>query len=113
MDNFIYGIHAVSTTIKPIVFAVVNHPLMWGFGLGFLASTMIHLFIVTDIPHAIPVMVRKGPIESFQKVAPKNEKGDYLISYTDFQKEHLRVRIAFYLTILAFLFVVILALLRP
>lgn len=112
MENFIFGIQALSITIKPILLAVVNHPLMWGFGLGFLASTMIHLFIITDIPHAIPVMVRKGPIESFQKIAPKNTKGDYLISYTDFQKEHVRVRIAFYLTILAFLVIVILALLR-
>ncbi|MBI2484450.1 hypothetical protein HYV71_04680 [Candidatus Uhrbacteria bacterium] len=112
MENFFFGIQGSSTTIKPILLAVINHPLLWGFGLGFLASTMIHLFIITDIPHAIPLMVRKGPIESFQRIAPKNAKGDYLISYTDFQKEHLRVRIAFYLTILAFLLVVILALLR-
>ncbi|MBI4272962.1 hypothetical protein HY621_03870 [Candidatus Uhrbacteria bacterium] len=112
MENFIFGMQGLAHTIRPTVVAVINHPLMWGFGIGFLASTCIHLFIITDIPHAIPTMLSKGLAESFQKIAPRGERGEYLLSFTEFQKDHARVRIAFYLALSTFLFVVALALLK-
>ena len=112
MENFIFGIQGLAHTIRLTLVAVINHPLMWGFGIGFLASTFIHLFIATDIPHAIPAMISKSPTESFQKIAPRGERGEYLLSFTDFQKDHARVRIAFYLALSSFLFVAALALLQ-
>ena len=112
MENFFYGIQGIGETIRITLIALANHPIMWGFGFGFLTSTFIHLFIVTDIPHAIPTMVMRGSVESFTKYAPRDAGGTYALSYAAFQREHTRVRIVFYLAMTAFLAVVILALLR-
>lgn len=112
MENFFYGIEGIAQTIRITTVALINHPLIWGFGIGFLSSTLIHLFIVTDVPHQIPFMVTKGAPESFQRIAQRNEGGAFLQSYTTFQKEHTRVRFAFYLAVSAALLVAALALLR-
>lgn len=112
MENFIFGVQALGLSIRMTVIALINHPLMWGFGFGFLTSTIIHLFITTDVPRAIPLMMTRGVAESFQKIAPRDEKGAYELSYTAFQKEHSRVRIAFYSAFLAFLVVIGITLLR-
>lgn len=112
MDNIVFGIQALGRSVSMTLMALLYHPLMWGFGLGFLASTFIHLFIVTDVPHAIPLMVAKGAPESFQRIARRDEKGAYTQSYTTFQKEHSRVRIAFYLALNTLLLVILFALLR-
>ncbi|MBI4253069.1 hypothetical protein HY623_02745 [Candidatus Uhrbacteria bacterium] len=112
MENVIYGIQALGRSVSVTVIALLHHQLIWGFGLGFLASTFIHLFIVTDIPRAIPLMVTKSAPDSFQKIASRDEHGSYTQSYTTFQKEHSRVRIAFYLALNTLLLVILLALLR-
>lgn len=112
MENFILGVQALALSIRATLLALLFHPLMWGFGFGFLVSTFIHLFIVTDVPHAIPLMVTKGAPESFRRIARRDEKGAYLQSYTTFQKEHSHVRVAFYLALNTLLLVVLLALLR-
>ncbi len=112
MENFFYGIEGIAQTIRITTIALINHPLIWGFGIGFLSSTFIHLFIVTDIPHAIPAMVRRGASDSFRLFAQKDESGTYPLSYSAFQKEHTRVRSAFYLAVSASLLVAALALLR-
>lgn len=112
MENFVFGIQALGLSVSVTVVALMNHPLVWGFGFGFLASTFIHLFIVTDVPHAIPLMVTKGAPESFKRIAQRDKSGSYLQSYTTFQKEHSRVRIAFYLALNTLLLVILFALLR-
>ncbi len=94
------------------VIALIHHQLIWGFGLGFLASTFIHLFIATDVPRQIPLMVTKSAPDSFAKIAQRDERGAYIQSYTTFQKEHSRVRVAFYLALNTLLLVVLFALLR-
>lgn len=108
----IFGLQALGRSISTTVVALVNHPLMWGFGIGFFSSTLIHLFIVTDVPHQIPFMVTRGAPESFQRIARRAENGAFLQSYTTFQKEHSRVRIAFYLALNTLLLVVLFALVR-
>lgn len=112
MENFIYGIQSAGETMRLTFLALIHHPIMWGFGFGFLASTFIHLFIITDIPHTIPTMVTNSATESFRKIVQKDAGESYTPSYTAFQKEHTRVRIAFYLAVTAFLGVAILALLK-
>lgn len=112
MENFLFGVQALGTSIRITSIALINHPLAWGFGIGFFVSTLIHMLIITDVPHNIPTMVTKGAAESFQKISPRNQKGGFELSYTAFQKEHLRVRIAFYLALLALLFVIAISLLR-
>lgn len=112
MENFIYGLQSTGEAIRLTTLALIHHPIMWGFGFGFLVSTFIHLFIITDIPRTIPTMVTNSAAESFQKIVRKDEGGSYAPSYTAFQKEHARVRIAFYLVVTAFLGVTALALLK-
>ncbi len=112
MENFLFGISALATSMRITIIALINHPLIWGFGIGFFVSTVIHMFIITDVPHAIPTMITRSSEHSFKKHAPKNEKGEYMVSFEAFQKEHLRVRIAFYLALLAFLFVIGISVLR-
>ncbi len=112
MENFIFGLQSAGETLRLTTLALVRHPILWGFGIGFLSSTFIHLFIVTDVPHTIPTMVTNTAAESFRKIVKKDDSGSYAPSYTAFQKEHARVRIAFYLAVTAFLGVTALALMK-
>lgn len=112
MENFFYGLQSSGETLRLTTLAVIRHPMIWGFGVGFLVSTCMHLFIATDIPHTIPTMVRNTAAESFRKITGKDEAGVYIQSYTAFQKEHNRVRIAFYVAVTVFLLVAALALAR-
>lgn len=112
MENLVYGIQALGRSVSVTVVALLHHQLMWGFGLGFLASTFIHLFVVTDVPRQIPLMVTKSASDSFQKIAIRDESGSYAQSYTTFQKEHSRVRVAFYLALNTLLLVILFAILK-
>ncbi len=112
MDNFVYGVQALGSSLTLTILGLMQHPLLWGFGIGFLVSTIIHLIIVADVPRTIPLMVTNNTVELFQKMSPRDERGVFLHSYIALQKEHNRVRIAFYLALTTVLLVILAALFR-
>ena len=112
MENFVFGLQALASDIKITTLALLRHQMMWGFGVGFVASTMVHAFVVTDNPRQIPAMLTRDTRDSFISVMPQAPDGTYQVSYTAFQRDYNRVRIIFYSLLLAFLAVVGIALLR-
>lgn len=112
MDNFIYGLQNIAHYINYNIILLFRHQLVWGFLFGFIVSTTIHLFIFFENPRHLPKILTKSAASSFHAIAPKNEKGTYLIPYSKFKREYHRIQIMFYLTVLAFLLVVVVALLR-
>lgn len=111
-NNFIFGLKAIALSIKFTILALIHHPMMWGFAIGFGASTLIHAFIISDNPRQIPMILRKPAPDSFKRLAPRLADGTYCIPYTQFQREYNRVRIVFYSTFLTFLGVIAIALVR-
>lgn len=112
LENFAFGLQAIAHSLTINVGALLHHPMLWGFAIGFSASTFIHAFIVSDNPRAIPQMLTKPALDTFKRVSPRLPDGTYCIPYSQFQREYNRVRIVFYSTFFAFLTVVGIALLR-
>mgnify|MGYP001579194709 CR=1 FL=1 len=112
LENFAFGIKALAYSIAFTVYAFLHHPVLWGFAIGFGASTLIHAFIVSDNPRAIKHILTKPAPDSFKRVAPRLADGTYCIPYSQFQREYNRVRIVFYSAFLVFLGVIGIALLR-
>lgn len=58
MSNLIEGLQHISTDIILTLKAVFFHPLSWGFFLGLLVSTLIHLyFLMTTPPEEEPLFI--------------------------------------------------------
>lgn len=112
MDNFIFGAQNVAYNIKITLISLFQHQMVWGFAIGFSASTIIHLFIIADRPKDIPQIIRKSAPESFAALAKRDKKGTYQMSYSGFQNEYNRVRVLFYSSLLIFLIIIAIALIR-
>ncbi|MFA6027480.1 MAG: hypothetical protein WC752_00960 [Patescibacteria group bacterium] len=112
MDNFIFGMQGLARSLNISIGSILNQEMVWGFALGFCASTLIHMFIVAQNPLYVPSMIMKTAPDSFTKVAPRNKSGTYEMSYAQYSQEHSRVRLAFYLAIMVFLIVIAVALIR-
>lgn len=48
MENFIFGIGAIARSISFGIKAIIQNQLFWGFAIGFLVSTLIHSFLISD-----------------------------------------------------------------
>lgn len=113
MDNLIYGLQSIGINAFRSVVAIIQHPVVWGFALGFGASTIVHLVISSENPSQLPqIALHKDTAQAFTKVAPRDARGNYMLSYTKFEEEFHRTRALLYTVILAFLGVTIIAMLR-
>lgn len=112
MDNFIFAAQNTAYNIKITLVGLFQHQMVWGFAIGFSASTIIHLLIIADRPRDIPQIIRKSAPESFVALATRDAKGTYQSSYSAFQDEYNRVRVLFYSSLLIFLLIVAVALIR-
>lgn len=112
MENFIFGLQNIAYNISNTIFAIMRQHLVWGFAIGFGISTMVHLFLMTENPRHIPTILFHKQAKSFSQLAPRDANGSFQISYTQFQAEYNKTKTLFYLTLCAFLGVVIIALLR-
>lgn len=112
MDNFFFGLHSLGFGMYHNIIIILQHQLVWGFVLGFAASTIVHLLVSTEQPKHIPHMLTKTLPGAFLEIAPKNSKGTYELSYTKFEHEYHHVRAIFYSVILAFLIVMAIAMVR-
>lgn len=112
MENSIYALQSVALAIKGTILPLIQHPMIWGFAIGFGASTMIHLFLMSDNPRQLPTMISNNVTTSFDKLAPRNQEGSYSISYTEFSKQYSKVRMTFYSMVMAFFLLVVVAIVR-
>jgi len=112
MTNFLLALRSVEYAIRVTFIGFIYNEAVWGFAVGFASATVIYAFFLSENPRFIPLFLTKTASTSFTKVAERDPSGKYLASYTSFQKEYSRVRIAFYFALLAFLLIILVSLLR-
>ena len=112
MDNFLATIPSVMYAIKITFLGVIRHDATWGFITGFTTATGLYALISSENPRNLPTMLTQPASQSFSQLAPRGEKGTFLVSYTAFQREYNRVRIVFYLALFAFMVLIAIAMLR-
>jgi hypothetical protein len=112
MMNFLLALQSAEYAIRLTFVSFVYNEGVWGFAVGFAAATVIYAFFLSENPGNIPLYLTKTAPLSFNQVAQRDASGKFLASYTSFQKEYSRVRIAFYFALLAFFLVILVALLR-
>lgn len=112
MDNFIFGLQAVSHSAPLTMVTIIRNQLIWGFSLGFFVSTVIHILIIANNPKQITAVLTANPAQSFQNLAPRQANGTYKMSYANYLKEHARIRSALFVAIFVFIFITILAMFK-
>ena len=112
MENFVFGLQNIAMNISSFIPRMFFHPTIQGFLIGFAIATLINILLSSQAISTIPYMLTKKAPKSFEKIASKNPKGTYLISYSTFLHEYNQVRTSFYFAISLFLVVVTIALLK-
>ncbi|MFH1537076.1 MAG: hypothetical protein ABID45_03750 [Patescibacteria group bacterium] len=114
MENLIFGIQAISKGMSFTIKSILQYQLFWGFAIGFLVSTLVHGFLISDNYKHIPIILFRNRAHSFQKIHKKQgEKGHaFTASFDTFIKTVNKVRFVFALSFLLFMIIVLLALLR-
>ncbi len=107
MDNFFFGLQAIFVSVLENIRIILAQELFWGFCLGFLISTCIHLYLITESPEHIPRMILQDADKSFAHV----HKGkDPKVHRVLFDAHSARAHHAKFISIL-FLFIVCLGIL--
>jgi len=112
MTNFFYGIQANLYSLSITVKNATQYQLLWGFALGFFASTLVHAFLITENPAHLPVMLFNSKSQSFLKINKPNESGSFQVSYQKFSQTVDKVKFVFAVAVVFFLFIIFLALLK-
>lgn len=110
--NFLYGLQNIAINFEDSIVILAGHQAVWGFVLGFATSTIIHLLVITKDPKELAHIITKDAMQSYQSTTEQKEDGTYTKSYAEYQQQYSRVKSVFYLTILVFLVVTGIALLR-
>lgn len=93
MDNFLLGLRAVLGELKNTVAHLGNYPLLWGFAFGFLTSTIVHAFLMTEHPGQIRTVLFEDKAKGFEKLFPPKEGGSFGKSYTEYSRMVDRTKI--------------------
>ena len=111
MDNFIFGMQAVLNGTLVSVKQITQYQLFWGFSIGFLVSTIVHGFLISESPRQIPTILFQDKAVSFEKIHPRKEDESFSSSFFLFSKTADKVKISFLLAALLFLLIGLFAIL--
>lgn len=111
MDNFLLGIQSVTTGMAQSIRGVGQYSLFWGFAFGFLVSTLMHGFLITENPRNVPTMLLRSSADGFEKLHKKGDSGSYEVSYQTFVKTSNNVKFIFGVSFLIFAAIVLVAML--
>lgn len=95
MSNFIEGIVALLLGLRGTLVRVADYPLFWGFATGFLTSTLVHAFLMTDSPRQVPTVLFNDKSVSFEKLYARRKDGTYGKSYTEFSRAASQTKLFF------------------
>jgi hypothetical protein len=110
--NFLFGLQNIAINIQDSIEVLASHQVVWGFALGFAASTIVHLVVITDNPRELASIITKDAAQSYQQASETDDAGTYKQSYAAYQQQYGRVKSVFYATLLVFLVVSAIALMR-
>ena len=97
MDNFFFGLQGLLTSTIELLRILAVFQLFWGFVLGFLVSTVLHAFLISDNVKNVPFMMFTDKAKSFEKMYPRDENNPYQKSYADFSRNVDRMKTIFYI----------------
>lgn len=100
MNNFLFGLKNVWNNLTITGSTLAANKIVWGFALGFFASTVIHLFVMSEHPSRIAPILTKSPEESYKKVNPPDPEHTLYKTFEHFLKEYRQVRIAALLAVI-------------
>jgi len=109
MNNLLSALQANALNIKYTMIALFQHPLVEGFLLGIGASTIIHMVIVAEDPRTIPGILARKPHHAFSKIYHKTQDEVDEAVYNEFLKTYNRIHVLFYVTIILFLLMMLVA----
>lgn len=112
IQNFTYGIHAISRGMSDTLQLVTNYPMFWGFAMGFLVATLMHGFLISGDPRDVPTMLLKDKSISFEILNKRGSEGAYTQSFSEFGATVDKIKFVFSVAVLIFVTVVVIAMLR-
>lgn len=107
--NLALGLQSIAHSMNVTMLALFSHQLVWGVAIGFALSTAIHALVVSRSPRSYYHMVTKSPNRAYEIIHGGSTS---TISLEAFHRDHLHIRVLFYLTLLAFLAVMLIAIVR-
>lgn len=110
--NFVLGLKAVAHSMNVTILALISHPVLWGVAIGFALSTAIHAIIVSASPRHYYHMMTKTPDKAYEILHGGAQENVRTLSLEEFRRDHLHVRTLFYLTLLVFLAVILVAIVQ-
>ncbi|PJC37023.1 hypothetical protein CO046_02875 [Candidatus Peregrinibacteria bacterium CG_4_9_14_0_2_um_filter_53_11] len=92
MNNVLFGVQNVGHNISFTLTSLLNSRMVWGFALGFLISTIVHVLVITERPRTIPTMITRSLEESYKQLNPGDTSHPEHRSIHIFGHEYRRVR---------------------
>ena len=112
MSNLIFGLENMWMSLVNTGRDLIESQITWGFAFGFMASTVIHLLVISDHPKRIPHIVSKSLKDSYQHLNPEDSLAPGYKTLDHFKREYHRVRIVVASTSLILAVIIILAVVR-
>ena len=109
MSNGILGLQSIGRMISFTFNSIMMDSGVSGFLIGFLSAGIVAILLISEHPGRVPIILTRSPSASFTHLHTRGNKGTYMVSYSAFQHEYNRVRIAFYVTFSVFLIVIAIA----
>ena len=108
MSNFNLGVQAALYTVHDFLTSIAQYPLFWGFAVGFLISTLVHAFLMSDHPSHVPLMLTRAPAKSFAKIYNQSntKRSVYADNYSVFERVAGASRLLFSLSLLMFMMII-------
>ncbi|GEM_PF-2297133 len=107
-----FALTGITMSLKYSLLELARHQTVWGFAIGFLASTGVHMVVLAEQPKDLPHLLRRDPSAAFLRIVTPSSEGAYAHSYMTFQREHRKIQTLFYSTLLVLLVIIVLAMLR-
>lgn len=112
IQNLVFGFRAIAHSMNVAILALFSHPVLWGVAIGFALSTAIHAIIVSVSPKHYYHMMTKSPDKAYEIIRGGAEQDGLKLSLEEFRRDHLHIRTLFYLTLLAFFAVLLVAIVQ-
>src|SRR3990167_5091023 len=109
IQNLILGLQAIAHSMNVTIFALVAHPALWGVAIGFALSTSIHAIIISRSPRHYYHMITKSSDSAYALIHGNAENDRLRLYLEEFRRDHLHIRTLFYSTLLAFLAIILVA----
>lgn len=90
MDNLLFGIEADLRSVYYTTLAMLRHPIIWGFLLGFAFSTLIHMLIMVEQAKHLPHILTKKVDHAYDHL---KEHHGLSHSLGEFTRHHKKIRL--------------------